>query len=220
MRSIDETLRVCFLNMRASTDFSDDVTLNSFKELLSCIISNPSTIVNNRGLEEKLSIALTSILTSDFPKLCPSLQGIDVRNLTFATAYYLFMHQLETGYFYDRNWPAFITLLHYGRDEFAKFIVHTNPFAPERIARISGRPVEAGRARNAAKGFEANMMLVARNKGFWDNDLNPWWDDLYDDMHELLDSDPFHKEALPLYEVITGYLKENDVTFVNNIDRI
>lgn len=38
---------------------------------------------------------------------------------------------------------------------------------------------------------------------------------LSEDRDELLESDPFRKEAIPLYQVITNYLKENDVTFVN-----
>ena len=125
------------------------------------------------------------------------------------------MHQLETGMFYDRNWPAFITLLHYGRNEFAKFIVDTNPFAPERMNKIMGRPIDNQRSLNAAKGLELNLMLTAKKKGFWMEELSPWYEELSDDRDELLASDPFRKEAIPLYQVITNYLKENDVTFVN-----
>ena len=40
-------------------------------------------------------------------------------------------------------------------------------------------------------------------------------EELSEDRDELLESDPFRKEAIPLYQVITNYLKENDVTFVN-----
>ena len=45
--------------------------------------------------------------------------------------------------------------------------------------------------------------------------MTDWYDELYDDRFELLDSDPFRKEAIPLYQIITNYLRENDVTFVN-----
>lgn len=41
------------------------------------------------------------------------------------------------------------------------------------------------------------------------------YEELSEDRDELLESDPFRKEAIPLYQVITNYLKENDVTFVN-----
>ena len=125
------------------------------------------------------------------------------------------MHQLETGMFYDRNWPAFITLLHYGRNVFAKFIVEMNPFAPERINEITGRPVNNQRSLNAAKGLELNLMLTAKEKGFWMEELSQWYEELVDDMDKLLANDPFRKEAIPLYRLITNYLKENDVTFVN-----
>ena len=76
----------------------------------------------------------------------------------FATSYYLYMHQLETGMFYDRNWPAFITLLHYGRNEFANFIVDPNSFAPEWVNKQ--------RSLDAAKGVEFYFMAVAKGKVF------------------------------------------------------
>lgn len=119
--NINEVLSTCLSNMKASDDLNDYATVSSIKDLLSCIIDNPAILINCAN-EEKLSIALSSILTCQFPSDYPTYKDINVRNLVFATSYYLYMHQLETGMFYDRNWPAFITLLHYGRNEFAKFI--------------------------------------------------------------------------------------------------
>ena len=211
---INEVLSTCLSNMKASDDLNDYATVSSIKDLLSCIIDNPAILINCAN-EEKLSIALSSILTCQFPSDYPTYKDINVRNFVFATSYYLYMHQLETGMFYDRDWPAFITLLHYGRNEFAKFIVDTNPFAPERVNKIMGRPIDNQRSLNAAKGLELNLMLVAKKKGFWMEELSQWYEELSDDMDELLESDPFRKEAIPLYQVITNYLKENDVTFVN-----
>ena len=211
---INEVLSTCLSNMKASDDLNDYATVSSIKDLLSCIIDNPAILINCAN-EEKLSIALSSILTCQFPSDYPTYKDITVRNLVFATSYYLYMHQLETGMFYDRNWPAFITLLHYGRNEFAKFIVDTNPFAPERINKIMGRPIDNQRSLNAAKGLELSLMLTAKKKGFWMEELSQWYEELSEDRDELLESDPFRKEAIPLYQVITNYLKENDVTFVN-----
>ncbi|MBO7068037.1 MAG: hypothetical protein J6W52_05105 [Bacteroidaceae bacterium] len=213
--NINEALNSCLSNMRASNDFNDSATVNSIKELLGCVIDNPAKLINYAD-EEKLSIALSSVLTCQFPSDYPTYKDINVRNLVFATSYYLYMHQLETGMFCDRNWPSFITLLHYGRNEFAKFIVNTNPFAPERVNIIMGRPIDNQRSLNAAKGLELNLMLTAKKKGFWMEELSQWYEELIDDMDELLASNPFGKEAIPLYHVITNYLKENDVTFVNN----
>lgn len=212
--NINEALDSCLSNMKASVDLNDPTTVNSIKDLLGCVIENPARLINFAN-EEKLSIALSSVLTCQFPSDFPFYEDINVRNLVFATSYYLFMHQLETGMFYDRNWPAFITLLHYGRNEFAKFIVDTNPFAPERINKITGRPFDNQRSLNAAKGLELNLMLTAKKKGFWMDEMSQWYEELSDDMDELLASDPFRKEAIPLYQVISNYLKENDVTFVN-----
>lgn len=212
--NINEILNTCFSNMKASDNFNDAATVSSIKDLLSCIIDNPAILVNFVN-EEKLSVVISSILTCQFPSDYPTYKDINVRNLVFATSYYLYMHQLDIGVFHDRNWPAFITLLHYGRNEFAKFIVATNPFAPERINKFTGRPIDNQRSLNAAKGLELTLMLTAKKKGFWMEELSQWYEELCDDMDELLESDPFSKEAIPLYQVITNYLKENDVTFVN-----
>ena len=212
--NINEVLSTCLSNMKASEDLNDVATVSSIKDLLSCIIENPAILINCPN-KEKLSIVISSILTCQFPSDYPTYKDFNVRNLVFATSYYLFMHQLETGMFYDRNWPAFITLLHYGRNVFAKFIVEMNPFAPERINEITGRPVNNQRSLNAAKGLELNLMLIAKEKGGWMEDLSQWYEELVDDMDELLANDPFRKEAIPLYQVITNSLKENDVTFVN-----
>ena len=212
--NINDALNSCLSNMKTSVGFNNPATVNSIKDLLGCVIDSPAKLINFE-YEEKLSIALSSILTSQFPSDYPTYKDFNVRNLVFATSYYLYMHQLETGMFYDRIWPAFITLLHYGRNEFANFIVETNPFAPEKINKITGRPIDNKRSLNAAKGLELNLMVTAKNKGFWIDELSQWYEELCDDMYELLESDPFRKEAIPLYQVITNNLKENDVTFVN-----
>lgn len=212
--NINEVLNTCLSNMKASENFNDFETVRSIKDLLSCLIEDPANIINFAN-EEKLSIALTSILTSQFPTDIPTYKDINVRKLVFSISFYLYMHQLETGMFYDRNWPAFITLLHYGRNEFAEFIVETNPFAPERINQITGRSINTQRALDAAKGFELNMMLAAKSKGAWISEMSEWFEELRYEMDDLLANDPFKKEAIPLYQVITNYLKANDVSFVN-----
>ena len=86
--NINEAVNNCLSNMKASEDFNDLATVNSIKNLLSCVIDNPSNILNNAN-EEKLSIALSSILTCQFPSDYPKYKGIDVRNLVFASSFYL-----------------------------------------------------------------------------------------------------------------------------------
>ena len=78
-----------------------------------------------------------------------------------------------------------------------------------------GRPINNQRSLNAAKGLELNMMLTAKRKGIWMTELSNWYDELSCNIDELLANDPFKKEAIPLYQTIKNYLKENDVTFVN-----
>lgn len=84
---INEVLSTCLSNMKASDDLNDYATVSSIKDLLSCIIDNPAILINCAN-EEKLSIALSSILTCQFPSDYPTYKDINVRNLVFATSYY------------------------------------------------------------------------------------------------------------------------------------
>lgn len=217
MKNLDESVRTCLSNMKTSEDFSEMSVTNSFSEVLSCIIESPAQLINYSG-EEKLSLILSSILTSPFPQRYPTINGIDVRNLVFAAAYYLFMHQLETGNFYDRNWPAFILLIHIGRREFAKFSGEMNPFASERIHKIMGEPIDYSRFLNSAKGVELNMMLRAKRTGNFTVEMESWFNELCSEGESLLNSNPFKTVAIPLYRFIETYLKADDITFVNELD--
>lgn len=217
MNTLNTAISNCLQAMKESSDFSDRATTDAIRELLSCIISSPKQIINNPK-EENLSLVMSSIMTSSYPSLYPSLDGLDVRNVVFVCAYYLYMHQLDIGYFYDRNWPAFILLMHLGRQEFAKFSVEMNPFAPEKIQRLMNTDVDSNRALNVAKGVELNMMLAAKKSGFLTSDLEPWFEELYDEYDELLaDKDPFRSAAIPLYQCISNYLKEDDLTFIKMV---
>lgn len=90
-----------------------------------------------------------------------------------------------------------------------------NPFASERVQKIMGQSIAFNRAIKVAKGVELNMMLVAKRKGFLSSDIEPWFEELYEDYDELLsDKDPFSSAAIPLYQCISNYLKEDDLTFV------
>lgn len=217
MDTLNTAISNCLQAMKESSDFSDRATTDAIHELLSCIISSPKQLINNPK-EENLSLVMSSIMTSSYPSLYPTLDGLNVRNVVFVCAYYLYMHQLDTGYFYDRNWPAFILLMHLGRQEFAKFSVEMNPFAPEKIQRLMNQNVDSSRALNVAKGVELNMMLAAKKSGFLTSDIEPWFEELYEEYDELLaDKDPFRSAAIPLYQCISNYLKEDDLTFVKMV---
>lgn len=217
MNVLNKALNTCLNKMRASSDLNDCETFSAIKDLLSVIISHPVQLVNYPH-EEKLSLVLSGVMTSPFPQYYSTYEDMNVRNVVFACGYYLFMHQLEIGYFYDRNWPAFILFLHLTHIEFAKFSFAMNPFAPERLQKILTNKIDYSRLINVAKGVELNMMLTAKSKGFLTDDLKPWFEELYDDYDNLLsNSDPFIEAAIPLYQCIGNYLKEDDLTFANGV---
>jgi hypothetical protein len=56
--NINEVLNTCLSNMKASEDFNDVATVSSIKDLLSCIIENPTILINCAN-EEKLSIVIS-----------------------------------------------------------------------------------------------------------------------------------------------------------------
>ena len=93
-----------------------------------------------------------------------------------------------------------------------------NPFAPERVQRLINQDIDLNRSINVVKGVELNMMLAAKRAGFLTSDIEPWFEELYDEYDELLaDKDPFRSTAIPLYQCISNYIKENDLTFVKMV---
>lgn len=213
MNTLDGAVCNCLQAMKNSSDFSDEATTIAIQELLSCIISRPKELINYPN-EENLSLVLSNIMTSSFPSLHPICKGLKVRDVVFVCAYYLYMHQLETGYFHDRNWPAFISLLHVGLTEFAKFSIEMDAFAPERFQEIMGQYIDFNQAIKVASGVELSMMFVAMRKGFQSSD-DPWFVDLYEDCECILyGRNPFRSAAIPLYQCISNFLKEDNLPFV------
>lgn len=213
---LNEALNSCLCNMKASLDFNDDATIASIQELLSCIIEDPSQVINYPD-EERLSIALASIMTSQYPNEYGYYKNVNIKNLVFACGYYLFMHQLEKGRFIDRNWPAFLTLLHIGRRVFANFIVGIIPYASEAVKYSFTAYREEQSPIDAARGIELNMMAAAQKKGFLTDDLIDWYYQLLPGKHELLEPNPFVKIAIPLYHTIAEILKSGNIDFANSI---
>lgn len=214
MESLDSLLNKCNTEMGASVGYNKDNAEEAMRKLLSKIIENPKTLtVFYRP--ETLAVTLSNILRSDYPDKYDYIDGINTRRMIFATGFYLFMYQIATGYFLDKDWPAFVSLIHNGRMEFAHFIMITNPFAPELRDKILGKEIDNTRCLTAVKGIELNMMLAANNKGFLNYDIKSWYDELIKERDKLLEIDHFSKEAIPLFDLFSKNIKLNDITFVN-----
>lgn len=188
---------LCWIRLKSSQDFNESELVSAFKALLSAIKDNPSEIVNFPE-EEKLSLVLSSIMTSPFPNTHQVYDGVDVKNLLFMCGFYLYMHQLEFSKFYDKNWPAFILLLHLGDFEFSyhyKCMNHNST--------ISG--IES-------KATELTCMMTAKKKGFLTEELIPWYEELVCDAEDLLRFYSFKNIAIPLYRYISLKLQNNDLS--------
>ena len=215
MNDLNNAINLCLSKMKVSPDFEDLETTSAIKDLLSIIISHPAQLVNC-PYEENLSLVLTSVITSSFTQSYSTFLNLNVRNFVFVCAYYLYMHQLETGYFYDRNWPSFILLIHLCHREFAKFSLQMNSLALEEGTNIIGGNIDYSDIINVSKGVELNLMIAARKKGYFSEDLKPWFDELWKEYDNLFSNcDPFRDAAIPLYFCIGKYLKRNDLSFVN-----
>lgn len=199
MKQIEEAMNLCLIRLRSSSDFNDSSTTTAFEALLSAIIANPKYIVNFPE-EEKLSLVISSIMTSPFPNTHQEYKGVDVKMLLFMCGYYLYMHQLEFSKFYDKNWPAFILLLHLGKFEFSSFYkdMKSNLI-------VSYKEVNA---------TELTCMVTAKKKGFLTEELVPWYEELLIDADNLLKNYSFNNIAIPLYRYIATKLSDNDLSLV------
>lgn len=183
--NLQGAMNIAMSAMRNSDDFTDSKSVASFMIFMSRITQHPSEVVSCNNLED-LGIIASSIMTSDFVVKFPTYYGVSQGEVLGAVGFYAYMKQLEMGIFLDAHYPAFILLLHHGRRFLNNIYKHMlmknsnlansfsvyNPFDRIEYEAISSK------VRYQMKAFEYIILTVARNKGYYDNSFNSWFNEL------------------------------------------
>ncbi len=217
MNDFDKILNRCIESIKHSDDMQDDETFSSFILLLNTITTNPSIIVGY-GKEMQLSVVLSCILTSGFTNRIRYINNIKTSYLVFAAGYYLFMHQLENGTFYDKNWPSFLVLLQEGKDLHANLIVANDPSSqgsPYNVMDMCRFQTLDLNKYRIVRGIEFNMMIVAHKTGFLPLEFMNYLNNLETEAQEILADNPFQKYAIPLYKTFAKCFKSGDLDFLD-----
>ena len=189
--------------LRESSDYTDTKTVASFMMLLHALIESPRDIVTLRN-PLKLSIVLTSLVTSGFAKRYPHYYNYNTGMIACAVSFYCFMKQLKTNV-NAQTLPTIIVLLHDGRDCMAKVVEDCllsfkSPYNP--LDLFCFEDVDSKKYA-VVKGIEYIMHKTYNEFGLWDANLNVWKKELeseVDALKRIVGNDDFFSYAIKVYE--------------------
>lgn len=213
--SLKDAVNQTITAMQKSSDFSDSETISSIVILMDIMWKSPKEILT---LDDSslLAIALSSTISSDFAKNCPQYYNHSTGEFLCAVGFYAFMKQLEHGMMLNAHFPAFIVLLHEGREYMAELIEKAllskvksrSPYNPFFISAFN----DAESKKYAiVKGIELVMHVTCAQKGYSDPNLQRWQMEIeseINDIKRLIGTD-FFKYALDLYRFIAENLKSD-----------
>lgn len=213
--SLTEVVNKTIITMQNSADLLDDETTASIMVLIDAIKNSPKEVLALEDLS-LLAIALSATVSSGFVKRHPRYYDYSTGEIACSVGFYAFMKQLEHGTMLNAHFPAFIALLHDGREYLAELI------EKELLSKVKGQNSydpyfileyrAAGYKKYAIiKGIELLIHVTCENKGYSDYNLERWKLEIQSEIIEIKQriGNDFFKYALDLYKFITNNLKSD-----------
>lgn len=201
-----EIVDKCYVAVKNSIDFSDSESTVCFMLLIDKILNNPCELQSLPN-KRKCAFVLSSIAVSDFFDKFPEYNGTSTGEVVCASGFYMYMNLLESGDMFDIDFPAFIMILHYGREYIGEVYGHFF-VANDHLLNVSRKygidfPYDPKKKKRVfAKGIELRMIRYSHIKGTSNRTIDQMGYTLEDDNeipHDYNDdNDPF-AEAINLY---------------------
>lgn len=199
--------------MRRCDDYNDTKIVSTFMIVLDSIINSPSEIISLRN-PLKLSIVLTTLITSDFTIRYPRYYNYNTGKIACAVGFYCFMKELETNVS-ALNLPTIIVLLHDGRHFMAELFEEymnsrvRSPYNPLDVFCT----MEASSKKYAiVKGLEYLMHKTYNEYNLYDENLSEWKYDLsleIKQIEKVAETNDFFDYAKKLYGYLDTKFKSN-----------
>lgn len=214
--SLEQAIDITIAELRNSSNCADAKTVASFMVLLDTIVESPHEIITLRN-PLKLSIVLTTLITSGFSEKYPTYYTHNTGHIACAVGFYCYMKQLKENVSVH-NIPTIIVLLHDGQrymlDIIEDYLLSTlspyNPFDQYDIENIEDKK------RAIVKGLEYLMHETYNEYGLYDNELSRWKFELQSEMKYIkqrIGNDYFYY-AQKLYEFLnTKFQSSNPFCF-------
>lgn len=168
-----------FTAIRKSCNCNDLSTVSQFMILGDALVSNPKelTILSNQQLAN-LALCASCIISGDFVETHPVYYQWSTGKVFAAVGFYAYMKQLDNSYLLNSHYPAFIVLMHEGRDYIADLfqgsILQKTNFSPYNPLDLLDLHDTEQEKYDITKHFEYMLHVTCRRAGCSDNDLNAW----------------------------------------------
>ena len=211
---VNSAIDIAIAAIRRGSNYTDVETVSSFIILLDAIIESPNEIFSlNNPL--KLSIVLTTLVTSGFPEKHPYYYNYNTGKIACAVGFYCFMKQMKAT-LPAPNLPTIIVLLHDGRHYMADLFeesMNSNVRSPYNIFDILDSYEASSKKYAIVKGLEFLMHKTYNEYGLYDETLTEWKSDLnseIDRIKNVAETENFFDYAKMLYEYLDKKFKSKE----------
>lgn len=210
--SIAACVKSTLNSLKKSNNFTDRPTIAQFMILIDSLIDNPIELsrLSNQTLSD-LGICMTSIMTSGFTKNHPSYYQWNTGKVVSAVGFYAFMKQLDHSFLLNSHYPAFIVLLHDGREYFADLFQNTvlnereiSAYNPLDLLDVFD---EKQKAYDITKHFEFMLHRTCKRTGYSDESLDAWYHEIkyeLDGIERRLNTENSLEFAKQMYHTLSS----------------
>ena len=211
--SVESCIESTLNCLKRSADYSDGPTIAQFMILINSIVENPKelTELSNEQLAN-LGICMSCIMTSNFVRNYPRYYDWKIGEVVTSVGFYAFMKQLDNSYLLHSHYPAFILLIHGGRDYFANLLQDTILINKKKLSfyNILDRIELAGSEQkkyDIAKHFEYMLLARCKEIGYLDQNLDSWFKDILyeiDSIEQRLQTKDSLPQTKQVYSILSN----------------
>ena len=217
IKSCIETTMNC---LKKSKNYTDTSTTSQFMLLIDSFIKNPKelTTLTNEDLAN-LGFCTSCIMASNFTSKYSQYYNWSTGAVVVSVGFYAFMKQLDNSYLLNSHFPAFIVLIHEGREYFANLIQELILTGKEKLSfydaldRIKFWGSEQKKY-DIAKHFEYTLQTHCIAKGTSNEYLNDWFKEiLYEikSIEERLQTTDSVPQTKQVYEILSNLFLNNSM---------
>ena len=217
IKSCIETTMNC---LKISKNYTDTSTTSQFMLLIDSFIKNPKelTTLTNEDLAN-LGFCTSCIMASNFTSKYSQYYNWSTGAVVVSVGFYAFMKQLDNSYLLNSHFPAFIVLIHEGREYFANLIQELILTGKEKLSfydaldRIKFWGSEQKKY-DIAKHFEYTLQTHCIAKGTSNEYLNDWFKEiLYEikSIEERLQTTDSVPQTKQVYEILSNLFLNNSM---------
>ena len=177
--SLNSVIDRTFASIKRSSGYNNPNMIAQFMILGDELVSNTKELVelSNQQLTH-LSLCMSYIIGSNFVRDYPNYCQWSSGKIFAAVGFFAYMKQLDNSYLLNSHYPAFIVLMHEGReyiaDLFQSSILQEKNFSPYNPLDLMDFYGTEQKKYDIIKHFEYMLHVTCRKAGYSDSNLDMW----------------------------------------------